>query len=265
MTETCGAPHCTNPTAHATGGNRRRINGMELCRACYQRAWDLEKSTGKSKEDIMREGLPPVFRPLPRIATTCATAGCGIRLPKNGDVTVRRAIGQYHVCRNCYQRAWEYGQNNNVSIKEAFNRLQLIPKGYKPPPAPKPRVSCALPWCSAKLVTSIHSRVTDVLHACGECRRYMNRIAKRTHNERGWKAVVMDALKGNVQSPDTPLPCSMPWCDRRERIRAFGPNGEPICHTDRAYLWGYAQRHDLTFAEAFRKAPPPRFLHVRKK
>lgn len=50
MEKTCGAPGCGKLTARAAGQVGRHINNVELCRACYQRIWELSKATGKPKD-----------------------------------------------------------------------------------------------------------------------------------------------------------------------------------------------------------------------
>lgn len=260
MGKMCGAPGCANLTERAKGKTPRKIGDVELCRNCYQRIWELSKKTGKPKEEIVRDGAPLPQRPLPRIETTCAREGCGVRLPKGAGPNVRRTIGLSHLCTPCYQLAWEHSVKEEISLEEAYQKMK--PKGWRPDP-PK-TVRCCLPWCDAELVPDESSIVSEAVHVCGPCRSYLKVL---THHARykgkDWKELAAGAIKGVVAAPGTPEFCSMPWCNTKEIPHNRGPNGEMVCRTDRMYLYQYARRHEITFEEVFRTAPPPRLLHTR--
>ncbi len=260
MGKICGAPGCANLTASAAGKAPRRINGVELCRGCYQRIWELSKKINKPMEQIVREGAPLPKRPLPRIETTCAREGCDVELPENAGPNVRRTIGLLHVCNPCYQLAWEHSVKKGVSIEEAFREMK--PKHWRPDP-PK-TVRCCLPWCNGEFVPDESSEVSDGVHACGKCRSYLKVLGQRPrYKARDWKELAKYAIKGIVAAPNTPEMCAMSWCSNVERSYRRGPNGEAICNSDGIYLYQYSRRHEITFEEAFRTAPPPRLLHTR--
>lgn len=260
MGKICGAPGCGKLTARAAGQVGRRISNIGLCHGCYQRIWELSKATGKSKERLLKEGVPPPRRPLPRIATKCAREGCSVKLPKNAGPGVRRTIGRIHVCNLCYQTAWYYSKKDNVSIEEAYHGLK--PKNWRPDP-PK-TIRCAIPWCDVSFVPDEESLVGKGVYACGGCRGRFKFLGQRPrYKGRDWKDLAKSAIKGVVARPGTPELCAMSWCQNCEAVRHRGPNGEPVCNTDRTYLYNYAKRHSLSFAEAFRTAPPPRLLHTR--
>ncbi len=123
--EICAAPGCGKPSAKATQGTQRSINGEQLCRGCYQRIWELARNSGKTLAEVFQADLAPPRRALPRIATTCAAPGCSTFLEANASDNVRRTIGTHHVCRNCYMRAWQLAQDRGggVTIEEAFSEL----------------------------------------------------------------------------------------------------------------------------------------------
>lgn len=260
MSKICGAPGCSNLSARAAGKDSRKINGTELCRGCYQRIWELEKKTGISKEDILRNGAPEPQRPLPRIATTCAREDCDVELPEGAGANVRRTIGLLHVCNPCYQLAWEHSVRDRITIEEAFH--QMKPKNWRPEP-PK-TVLCCLPWCNGEVVPDESTTVSENVHVCGPCRSYLKLLGHRPrHRGRDWKDLAADAIRGIVSAPGTPEICAMEWCNNVERSAHRGPNDEAVCNSDSVYLYQYAKRHGITFEDAFRTAPPPRLLHTR--
>lgn len=259
MNKICGAPGCTKPSARVAGKAPRKIDGVELCRGCYQRIWELEKKTGTPKEEILRNGAPEPQRPLPRIATTCARENCGVALPEGAGPKIRRTIGLLHVCTPCYQLAWEHSVRDGISIEEAFKRMK--PKNWKPEP-PK-TVPCCLPWCDEEVVPDKSTIVRENVHACGSCRSYLKLLTSRRYNGRDWTALAVDAIKGIVTAPGTPELCAMSWCQTWEKPHRRGPNGEALCNADQMYLYQYAKRNGITFEEAFKTAPPPRLRHTR--
>lgn len=260
MDKTCGIPGCTNLTARATGRGARSIKGIELCRGCYQRIWELAKETGKSTKEIFREGIAPPHHALPRIATICAREGCNVELPKNASRNVRRTIGLLHVCRPCYQFAWQHSVRDRMSIEDAFQ--QMKPKNWKP--EPRKAVWCCLPWCNRELVPKKSSLVSEGVHACGRCRSYLKALTLRSkYRDREWKSIANDAMKGVIAAPNELEICAMTWCSAIEKPRRRGPNSVAICNTDTMYLYQYAKRHYITFEDAFWTAPPPRLLHTR--
>lgn len=259
MSKICGAPGCSKLSARAAGKPSRKINGTELCRGCYQRIWELAKKTGTPKEVILRNGAPEPQRPLPRIETTCAREDCNVSLPEGAGASVRRTIGLLHVCNPCYQLAWEHSVRDGITIEKAFH--QMKPKNWRPKP-PK-TVQCCLPWCDRKLVPDESSTVSENVHVCGQCRCYLKVLTRRRYSGREWTELAVDAIKGIIKAPGSTELCAMSWCSCVELPRRRGPNGEAICNTDSQYLYNFAKRHDITFEEAFRTAPPPRLLHTR--
>jgi hypothetical protein len=256
----CQAPWgCSKKTAKASGGAKRSINNLELCRGCYQYAWENAKELGQAKEDILPR-LDPPKKPLPRISTICAREECGVRLRKNSGPEHRRTIGLHHLCRNCYQATWELCQKLGISLEDAFK--QMKPKGWTPPEPEA--VSCCLPWCDSELMPVAQAVMVDEHYACGRCRAYLKAMAKRIKRpNRTWQQWGVEAIKGNVTSPGNPEECVMPWCNRVEVIRRYGPNGEPICNTDSLYLYLYARRKGISRSQAFQTAPIPRLVHTK--
>jgi len=260
MQKTCGAPGCANLTAQATGKGARQINGIQLCRSCYQRIWALSKNTGAVMDQLMREGVPPPKRPLPRIATICAREGCNVKLPKNAGAYERRTIGLNHVCNACYQVAWEQTTKKDVSLEQAFRELK--PKFWRP--APPRKVRCCIPWCTTEFVPQPADLIHEDMHTCGSCRGRFKALARgEAHKCHDWRVLAVDAIKGIIAAPGSPEPCAMPWCNRSEKPRRRGPAGEVLCNSDAMYLYMYARRHKTTFEKAFREAPAPRLLHTR--
>lgn len=258
----CGAPGCAKLSEHGAGKVSRQINDVELCRGCYQRIWELEQKTGKRKEDLFREGVKPAQRALPRIATTCSRDGCGAELPLNAGSNIRSTIGLQHVCRLCYQQAWYYSKRGSISIENAFQ--QMKPKNWRPDP-PK-TVRCCLPWCDEQAIPDETTTVSTNVHACGLCRTYLKVLGHRPlYKGIDWKELAANAIKGTVTAPGSPKLCALPWCNNVEVSRSRGPNGEPICNSDKTYLYQYAKRNGITVHEAFQTAPPPRLLHTRNK
>ncbi|MFA6429698.1 MAG: hypothetical protein WCV84_04350 [Patescibacteria group bacterium] len=252
----CGAtPECRRIISRIAKGVSRRIGDVEVCQACYQRTYALAKKMGLSKEEVLRNGLPALMIPLPRIATVCSRSGCSTRLRKGGGPNVRRTIGLRHVCRNCYQTTWEYANKHNVTLEEALRLLK--PLGWKSPPPPE--VRCSVPWCAISMTPSATNTITESLYACGACRAYLLNKSKRPPFLGKTLADMVEAtIKGHVHPPGTKEPCAMPWCNRKEVIRHRGPHGEFLCWADAHYLMMYRKRHHLTHEQAFLTAPQPR-------
>ncbi len=110
--DTCQAPWgCTNPTAKASVKESRKIDGLSLCRACYQYVFDQAKEHRASRKVFIYLLRAPAR--VPKGASSCEAPGCG-RAFRAQDVTVRRFVGRLTSgsprasCRACYQRAYEY-------------------------------------------------------------------------------------------------------------------------------------------------------------
>lgn len=210
---------------------------------------------------ISVKDMPPPERPLPRIASKCARKGCGVELEENGSSSTHRTIGPFHVCRNCYQATWELSKSRNITLVEAFRSIK--PKGWKPePPLP---VICPLPWCGEKILPKKSLSVGSGLYTCGRCRSYLHVIQKRAnHQTKSLENLVSEAVQGMIPAPNTPELCAMRWCSRYEIVNNRGPNGEPLCNSDGAYLRLNKRRKGISLAQAFKAAPPPRLVHTRK-
>lgn len=261
VSKTCGAPWCNNPTAKAQGKDARRIKGIEVCRPCYQYVWSVSKEIGRPLEELFPDNITPPKRPLPRVRAVCPREECGKILEENADARHRRCIGLLHVCNGCYQEAWEFSKKHSLSLDEAWK--QLKPKGWKPE-KPKP-VHCCMPWCETIVTPHAKTMVANQLYTCGACRSHLKVLSKRPmYGGHTWQELGQEAIKGNnIPAPGEPELCVMEWCSRREKPHRRGPNGEPICNSDAMYLYWYMKRHEVTFAEAMRTAPPPRLLHTR--
>jgi hypothetical protein len=121
--ELCHAPWgCSNPTAKSSGKGKRSIDDVEICRPCYQYAWEKAKELGKNISEVFYT-LPNPHRPLPAIKTKCHRTGCPVTFEKGERNGFRRRIGNFHVCRNCYESAWERSKDKGISIEEAFQML----------------------------------------------------------------------------------------------------------------------------------------------
>ncbi len=246
---------CGKPTAKAVGKPSRKINGVELCASCYQYLWEKSKETGETMGELFDKGVAPPRRPLPRIATKCAREGCGTELPENAGPKVRRTIGLFHVCRNCYETVWEHSKRDGMSLEDAFHNLK--PKGWKPEP---PRiVRCCLSWCDKEIEADAEALVVDGLYACGACRKHLKHLAKRTrYQDLEWQDLAKEGVKGSIPQPGEMEQCSMPWCDKSEVAKHRGPNGEMVCHACAEHIRRYQKKHNLTFDEAFHITPAPR-------
>ena len=261
-TKTCGAPWCNRSTETPLGSNRpkssccRKIGNVIVCRPCYQYVWEQSQLLGRGMLEIFLT-LPPPQRVLPRVKTTCARNGCTVTFAEGEKSGNRRHIGLYHVCRPCYETAWEVARAKGISIEEAYK--QLPPKGWHKNRPPKYQVvKCCLPWCEYETKNKPEALVSEGLYACGKCRLHLSYLQRRfTHIVRSWQEWAIEAIRGNVVKPGAAEQCAMPWCKACEKPRACGPKGEPICNTDSAYLYLYARRKGITVDEAFATAPPP--------
>jgi hypothetical protein len=255
-TKVCGMSWCSNPIALLTIGTSRRINGIDVCRRCYQYVWEQAKARGRTMQEILTFPLVPPKRPLPKVRAVCARKNCGVVFKEGeGSEGARRHVGLLHVCRNCYETTWELAKAKGLMLEEAWKLLP--PKGWKSP-KPEP-VRCMIPWCGKEVPVKKARWLNVDVHVCGNHALWLKGLAqKRFKNTRTWYELGLEAIKGNLLAPQTPEMCSMPWCNRVEITHSWGPKGEPICATDRTYIRLYAKRHNVTREEAFRIVPPPR-------
>ncbi len=259
VSKICGAPWCNKLTASAMGRHRRQIAGVELCKRCYQYVWESAKKADCSMETLFPNDIAPPKLPLPRIETVCSREGCGKKLGE-GQGQHHRTIGLAHVCKGCYQAAWEFKEEHGLSIKDAYK--QLKPKGWRPE-NPKP-VKCCMPWCETMVDPEKKASIGDNLYVCGKCRSYLKVLAKRKkYSSRVWQELGRSAIKGSIPIPGEPELCAMPWCSCCEHNCRRTPEGEAVCNADSTYLRVYAKRHGISWAEAIKTAPPPRLLHTR--
>lgn len=263
MQEICGAPGCANPTALAVGKGSHQLCGIQLCRACYAMAYRISKKTGKTMHEVFGEGLFTPPHRLPHLpAMKCERKGCLVDLPENATTDIRKRIGFFHVCRGCFNRAWEKAKADSIPIEEAFHLLK--PKGKPETPEPPAPVACCMPWCKNSVVPTPSALAYDEHYVCGRCRGYLARVAKRPNYSRfNWQMLAKGAVDGQVPAPHASEVCMMPWCKMLTSVYKRGPSGEAICHTDGAYLDYYAKRHNMTFDEAFRVAPKPSHFNSR--
>ncbi len=263
VSKVCGAPWCNNPTESAQGKDKRQLNGIEVCRRCYQYVWEKARELGCPKEELFPNNIDPPKRPLPRVKAVCPRQGCGKVLRENADAKERRCIGLMHVCNQCYQAAWELAKEQGLTLKEGWDRLK--PKGWRPE-KPKP-VQCCMPWCETMVAPKAKRLVTNQLYVCGACCAYLQVLSKRKmYDNSTWQEMGQKVIRGNdIPAPNEPELCVMSWCSRREKPKRRGPNGEPLCNADATYLYYYMTRHGVSLEEAMRTAPPPRLLHTREK
>lgn len=126
----CEAPWgCDYVTAKDSGEDARNMYGHELCRPCYQYAWERLRGLSASKRKVQFDLLPPVCRMPEDKDTHCR---CGTFLPKGSTNKKRRFIGRASggqpiaVCRPCYQRAYEF-KRDNLSITEMEDAWHSMP------------------------------------------------------------------------------------------------------------------------------------------
>lgn len=140
----CQAPwSCDYPTSKATGQGARHIDGLSLCRSCYQYTFEQAEKQDVSWErrNSFIHTLSGPARLPPAIAMKCEGAGCGVVLPKNTDASKRRFVGRFGggepicACRACYQRAHEY--------KGSHPGVQTIEEAWKLMPPRNPRKGAA--------------------------------------------------------------------------------------------------------------------------
>lgn len=257
-TKVCGMSWCSNQIALLTKGDRRRINGVDVCRRCYQYVWEQMKASGRTMQEVQIVLLKPPKRALPKVRITCARKNCNVVFRKGeGSESGRRRVGLLQVCRNCYETTWEVAKAKDLTLEKAWKLLP--PKGWKPP-KPEP-VTCMIHWCGKEVPHKKVQWLNADVCVCGNCVQYFKLLARtRFKNTRTWCELGLDAIKGNLPAPQVPEAevCSMPWCNRSEITHSRGPNGQPICATDRMYLRYYARRHSITREEAFFTALPPR-------
>ncbi|OHA91245.1 MAG: hypothetical protein A2758_02145 [Candidatus Zambryskibacteria bacterium RIFCSPHIGHO2_01_FULL_49_18] len=257
MKEFCGAWWCENPIKQI-----RKVDGIAVCRPCYQYVWEQAKKMGIQMETAFRVVEPPQRNPV-RKRIRCSRPECGVVLTPRMDSSEYRWLNRSTpVCRNCYQTTWEYKEKHGLSsMQEAFDKL--YPKGWRPP-TPEP-VKCAMPWCACMVPQESRHAFNETTFVCSECRRYLHVLSRRyTHAGHDWKWYASNAMRGMVPAPGAPERCAAKWCNRIVGDSGQrGPNGEAVCNTDRLYFYNYGRRHDITFDDAFRTAPPPRLLHTR--
>jgi len=263
-TKICGAPGCPQLSAEAAGKSFRRVNGIPVCRNCYQRAWEYAKDRGLKLSEIQLTRLPHPQLPPPAPAATCARAGCDVSFAEGerGEVG-RRFIGGKTVCNPCYQIAWSKAKENKISLSRSL--ATLPPKGTYRRPSRVAIVGCDMPWCHNTVESKWANRVSRSLnaYACGKCRSYLKNVAARfKHLGKKWQHWGVEAIKGRLFGPDAKEQCSMPWCTRilhhgKKTSNGYGPRGEIVCATDRMYLYQYARRNNISFRRAFEVAPPP--------
>lgn len=231
-------------------GNTRYVAGTRMCRACYQHVWDVSKKLGTTIIETYQTCEAP-WRFPPNVGVRCARVGCGRELPEGKP---RRHVGGFiHLCRTCYQSAWELSKKLDLSVEEAYHKL--LPKGWVPPPLMPPKeVRCAMPWCGKSTLPELHKAFgSGTSYVCNQCLQYLKRYAERFKNKKVWQEMARD-----VPAPGSHEQCVMSWCGRQRKPKNYGPGGEMLCQADVVYLHLYAQRHGTTFADAFHHAPPPR-------
>jgi hypothetical protein len=124
--QVCGARWCSRNSSKADGGDSRRVGGTDLCRPCYQYVWEQANAKGISMENAFSSVDPPKRAPEP-VRTKCARTGCRTVFKKgqrnHQAPKGRRHIGLVHICRSCYQAAWERAKARSISMEEAFKIL----------------------------------------------------------------------------------------------------------------------------------------------
>lgn len=263
---TCGAPWCNRPSEKAKGKTPRRINGIELCHACYVFIWEQARKLEKPLAEIFPNNIKDIRPPLtpitiPEGGTICQRKNCNEIIPAHTDPRKRRRIGKLIVCRNCYQTAWEVAKKENITLEAALNKLK--PKGWH---LEQPQmVKCSMLWCGNYILPKKNRRLSEEHYVCGRCSAYLTVLSKRAmYNGRTWQQIGLDVISGrDIPQPGMPEKCIMSWCNNREIIRRRTPSGEPLCNADFTYLRGYARTKNISFAEAIQTAPRPRLLHIR--
>lgn len=126
----CEAPWgCSYATAKDSGEDGRRMYGHELCRPCYQYAWERLHELSDSKKEAQFYKLPPLRRMPEDKDYNCR---CGTFLPKGSTSKTRRFIGRMAgeepiaTCRPCYQQAYEF-KRDNPSVKTMEDAWRLMP------------------------------------------------------------------------------------------------------------------------------------------
>lgn len=262
----CGAPWgCSELSSKASGKRSWRIGNTELCRKCYSYVWEHAKDLGKTMVEIFHTLSGP-NRSLPCIATKCARKGCTETFADGEGAPRRRHIGLLHICKTCYQAAWEMSRTFDpiISLEQALlllpeRNLQRVPLYHE--------VKCAMPWCDRMILSRPDNKLnsgrleTEGIYLCGRCRSYLknNITARYNHRNNDWYHWAVEAIRGRVVAPNSHEPCAMPWCQAVIVPTAFGPQGQPICRTDEVRLRLYAKREGVSFSTAFLTAPPPRW------
>lgn len=252
----CGSWWCDYPIKQV-----RRIDDVVVCRSCYQYVWEQAQKTGESMAAVFRKVEPPKRTPV-RKRIKCSRSGCEVVLTPEMDSSEYRWLNrQKPLCRNCYETVWEYKKKFNLnSMEEAFD--QLYPYGWQPPP-PEP-AKCVMPWCKNDVPKKEPYLLEGERYVCGTCKSYLHTLRRRHKSEHDWKWYARNATRGMVPAPGSPELCAAKWCNAKvTEFGRRGPNGEALCNNDAMYFYMYARRNSITFAEAFRSAPPPRLLHTR--
>lgn len=130
----CQAPWgCDNPNAKAVGTGARHIDGLSLCRSCYQ--YTFEQAQSAKVPWANRDSFIYTLRGPARLpgasVMKCEGVGCDAVFGKNVDNTKRRFVGRITsgkpicACRACYQRAHEYKANHPEvkTIEEAWKLM----------------------------------------------------------------------------------------------------------------------------------------------
>jgi hypothetical protein len=125
MKEICGAPDCNRYTARShPRGRTRRVAGVQLCGACYQKLWRLSHVYQMTREALLEAGILHSPNIIPRIETTCVRHGCGKRLMTDDGGDERRTVEIYHLCRSCYSAALRWSKKRNISLLDALFELK---------------------------------------------------------------------------------------------------------------------------------------------
>ncbi|MBT4722430.1 hypothetical protein HOB30_01605 [Candidatus Falkowbacteria bacterium] len=119
MRSICGFPGCNCLTAREQINISRKIDGVPVCQACYQRTWRLSKTTGVPMNIFLKFGIWSQTA-LPKIRIKCSCPGCTMLLLEDDDATIRRTIGIYYVCRKCYQRVWAEAKQLKLSVLDTL-------------------------------------------------------------------------------------------------------------------------------------------------
>ena len=256
----CTAPWCDSPTRKP----QRYINKTPFCTRCYQHLWSQSRKQGKTiteMEQLLQDGLveAPIRFPQLDKVVPCPRRGCARELHPNDPGAVMRRIGTIFICTYCYQSAWLLSQEMNIAIEVAWKQLNVLDGvgyGHKP-------VECCLPWCKRRSRLSEMDQ-TDHGPICKSCRLYLESLASRpSFGGLSWLKLVDTVFCRSrlfVPAPGEDEFCSASWCNRLV-VRGVechrGPNEEPICNADGMYFYNYSKRKNISFDEAFRRAPPP--------